>query len=136
MTAIVWSLGINISCYINSLDHWIAFILLSYLGSKMIYESRKDSDDKIDSLSLKTIATLGLATSIDAMAVGVGMAFLKTTIIFPVIVITITTFIFSILGLFLGSKFGKIKFLKIELIGGLILIGIGIKILIEHLFFN
>jgi Predicted membrane protein len=133
LTAIGWLLGINFSNYITSVDHWIAFVLLAYLGGKMIFESFKEGESSISSLSLKTLATLGFATSIDAMAVGVGMAFLKTWIFYPVTVITITTFVFSVMGLFFGSRFGKIKFINIELIGGLILVGIGVKILLEHL---
>ncbi|MDO5571619.1 MAG: manganese efflux pump MntP family protein [Bacteroidales bacterium] len=133
LTALGWLMGINFSNYITSIDHWVAFILLLYLGGKMIYESFKEGESSISSLSFKTLATLGLATSIDAMAVGVGMAFLKTEILYPVSVITITTFIFSVAGLFFGSRFGKIKFINIELVGGIILIGIGVKILLEHL---
>lgn len=129
-----WALGINFSDYISAVDHWIAFVLLAYLGGKMIYEAFKEDKDEdgITSLSMKRVMALGLATSIDAMAVGVGMAFLKANILYPVSIITITTFLFSFLGLFFGCKFGKIKFLNIEFIGGLILVGIGVKILIEH----
>lgn len=134
LTFVGWALGINFSTYINSVDHWIAFVLLAYLGGKMIYEALRGGDEEsgITSLSTKRIMTLGLATSIDAMAVGVGMAFLKTTILYPVIIICATTFVFSFLGLFFGCKFGKMKFINIELVGGAILVGIGIKILLEH----
>ena len=135
MTTLGWALGINFSTYIQTFDHWIAFILLSYLGGKMIYESFKKEDtdsSAVTSLSNKTIATLGLATSIDALAVGVGMAFLKSGILFPSAVIFLTTFLFSICGLFFGTKFGRVKWMNIEFVGGLILIGIGLKILIEH----
>ncbi|MEG1186440.1 MAG: manganese efflux pump MntP family protein [Bacteroidales bacterium] len=137
MTTIGWALGINFSEYIKAVDHWIAFVLLSYLGGKMIFEAFKKREDACDltSLSNKTIMTLGLATSIDALAVGVGMAFLKSGIIFPSLIIFLTTFLFSICGLYFGTKFGRIKWVNIELIGGLILIGIGVKILLEHTIF-
>ena len=137
MTAIGWALGINFSEYIKAVDHWIAFVLLSYLGGKMIFEAFKKGDDACDltSLSNKTILTLGLATSIDALAVGVGMAFLKSGIIFPTTIIFLTTFLFSICGLYFGTKFGRVKWVNIELVGGLILIGIGVKILLEHTIF-
>ena len=133
MTAIGWALGINFANYIESVDHWIAFVLLGYLGGKMIYESMKEGDSCISSLSLKTIMTLGLATSIDALAVGVGFAFLNTVILYPVLIIFLTTFLFSFCGLYFGTRFGNIKWINIEFVGGLILIGIGVKILIEHL---
>ena len=136
MTFIGWALGINFSSYISAIDHWIAFVLLSYLGIKMIYESFKEDKDEIESLSYKRIMLLGLATSIDALAVGVGFAFLKTSIIMPLIVITLTTLFFSLLGLFTGAKFGNVKWFNVELVGGAILIIIGLKILIEHLFLN
>lgn len=138
MTALGWALGINFSEYIKAVDHWIAFVLLSYLGGKMIYEAFKDKNDdscELTSLSNKTIMTLGLATSIDALAVGVGMAFLKSGILYPALVIFLTTFAFSICGLFFGTRFGRLKWINIELIGGLILIGIGVKILLEHTLF-
>lgn len=133
MTTLGWLLGVNFADSIQAIDHWIAFVLLSYLGGKMIYESLKEEESSISSLLLRTIMTLGLATSIDALAVGVGFAFLKMVIFYPVVIIFLTTFLFSISGLFFGSRFGKIKFLNIEFVGGLILIGIGVKILVEHL---
>ena len=87
-------------------------------------------------MSFKTICTLAIATSIDALAVGVGMAFLNSGIIMPVSIIFITTFLFSYFGLFFGYKSGKIKYINVELVGGLILIVIGSKVRIEHLCFH
>lgn len=132
MTLLGWSLGIHFSNYIRDFDHWIAFILLGYLGGKMIYESMKPECSTLSSLSDKTLFTLGIATSIDALAVGVSLAFLKINIFVPTIIIALTTFILSLSGVCCGVKFGKIKKVNMEFIGGLILIGIGLKILIEH----
>lgn len=132
MTLLGWSLGIQFSTYIREFDHWIAFILLGYLGGKMIYESLKPKCSALSSLSDKTLFTLGVATSIDALAVGVSLAFLKTNIFIPAIIIALTTFVLSLSGVCCGVKFGKIKKMNMELVGGLILIIIGIKILLEH----
>lgn len=132
MTWLGWALGIHFSSYITDFDHWIAFILLGYLGGKMIYESFKQEANPLVAFSNKMLLTLGIATSIDALAVGVSMAFLKTDIWLPVSIIAFTTFFLSFTGVLCGFRFGKIKGLKVELLGGLILIGIGIKILIEH----
>lgn len=132
MTWLGWALGIHFSGYITDLDHWIAFVLLSYLGGKMVYESFKEEKNTPITFSNKILFTLGLATSIDALAVGVSMAFLKTSIWFPALVIAFITFFLSFSGVICGFRFGKIKGLKVELLGGLILIAIGSKILIEH----
>ena len=133
-TATGWILGIKFSDLISSIDHWIAFVLLVYLGIKMIHESFKNEESEISSLSNKKVFLRGFATSLDALAVGISFAVLQTPIIIPTVAITATTLIFSIFGLYIGTKFGNIKWLNIELIGGLILIAIGVKILIEHLF--
>lgn len=132
MTWLGWALGIHFSSYITEFDHWIAFLLLGYLGGKMVYESFKEEEHTAISFSNKTLFTLGIATSIDALAVGVSMAFLKTSILFSASFIAFTTFFLSFTGVLCGFRFGQIKGLKVELLGGMILIGIGIKILIEH----
>ena len=124
---------VSFSSYITTFDHWIAFILLGFLGGKMIYESFREEETTISSFSTKTLLTLGVATSIDALAVGVSMAFLKTSIYFPAFIIGFVTFSLSLIGVICGYRFGKIKGINVELFGGIILIGIGIKILIEHL---
>ena len=133
MTLLGWLMGVSFSSYITDFDHWIAFILLGFLGGKMIYESFGEEETTISSFSTKTLLTLGVATSIDALAVGVSMAFLKTSIYFPAFIIGFVTFALSLIGVISGYRFGKIKGINVELFGGIILIAIGVKILIEHL---
>ena len=133
MTLLGWLMGVSFSSYITAFDHWIAFILLGFLGGKMIYESFGEEETTISSFSTKTLLTLGVATSIDALAVGVSMAFLKTSIYFPAFIIGFVTFARSLIGVISGYRFGKIKGINVELFGGIILIAIGVKILIEHL---
>ena len=133
MTLLGWLLGVSFSSYITAFDHWIAFVLLGFLGGKMIYESFEEEETSISSFSAKTLITLGVATSIDALAVGVSMAFLKTSIYLPAFVIGFVTFSLSLIGVISGYRFGKIKGVNVELLGGVILIAIGIKILVEHL---
>ena len=133
MTLLGWLLGVSFSSYITAFDHWIAFILLGFLGGKKIYESFGEEETTISSFSTKTLLTLGVATSIDALAVGVSMAFLKTSIYFPAFIIGFVTFALSLIGVISGYRFGKIKGINVELFGGIILIAIGVKILIEHL---
>ena len=133
MTLLGWLMGVSFSSYITAFDHWSAFILLGFLGGKMIYESFGEEETTISSFSTKTLLTLGVATSIDALAVGVSMAFLKTSIYFPAFIIGFVTFALSLIGVISGYRFGKIKGINVELFGGIILIAIGVKILIEHL---
>lgn len=137
MPLIGWSLGRQFEQYITSFDHWIAFILLSVIGGKMLIEGMKSEDDLWfdcdDRLDIKEVFILAVATSIDALAVGITFAFLKVTILSPVLVIGTTTFVLSMLGVIIGNQFG-IKYKgKAEIAGGLVLIIIGIKILFEHL---
>lgn len=136
MTWLGWSLGNHFSSYIIDFDHWIAFVLLGYLGGKMIFESFQEEEKSPLTFSNKTLLTLGIATSIDALAVGVSMAFLKLNIWFPASIIAFTTFFLSLTGILCSFRFGQIKGLKAELLGGLILITIGIKILAEHTLMN
>jgi putative Mn2+ efflux pump MntP len=134
MPLIGWLAGLRLRDFISGFDHWVAFGLLSLIGGKMIYESTKIGDDKeIRSLNLFVLFLLSIATSIDALAVGLSFAFLKISIATPIIVIGIVTFILSFLGVLVGNKLGHFFENKMEILGGLILIGIGIKILIEHL---
>ena len=133
MTLLGWLLGVGFSSYITAYDHWIAFVLLGFLGGKMIYESRGGEEHVIASYSLRTLLTLGVATSIDALAVGVSMAFMQLGIGLPALVIGAVTFVLSLAGVCCGYRFGRIKGVNVELLGGVILIGIGIKILVEHL---
>lgn len=129
----------SFSSFVDKIDHYIAFVLLSLIGLKMIKESRQKQnqcDDSCADFSHKTMSVLALATSIDALAIGVSFAFLDgINIFFDVSLIGIITFIFCIFGLNIGNKFGYHLKDKAELIGGTVLILIGFKILIQHLFF-
>jgi len=130
-----WLAGLSLRDFISGVDHWIAFGLLSLIGSKMIYESRKieSGEKEPHRLTVLVLFMLSVATSIDALAVGVSFAFLRVSIATPVIVIGVVTFLLSFLGVFIGSKVGHFFESKIEVVGGLILIAIGVKILVEHL---
>lgn len=134
MPLLGWLGGLSARAVITDIDHWVAFGLLCLIGGKMIYEStRLDSDDKkMDPMDLHVLFLLAIATSIDALAVGVSFAFLEMAIITPAIIIGVTTFALSFLGVYVGNVSGHFFEKKIELIGGLILIGIGVKIVIEH----
>ena len=134
MPLIGYVLGIQFSQSITNFDHWIAFILLSYIGINMIKESKEDETQN-QSFSFKTMLPLAIASSINALAVGITFAFLNVNIINAVIFIGITTFIFSFFGVKIGNVFGSKYKSKAELCGGIILILMGVKILIEHLFF-
>ena len=137
MPIIGWSVGVQFDKYINDFDHWIAFILLSIVGAKMIYESLSEGDFKQKACALGhfKILCLSIATSIDALAVGISFAFLKSDIYFPALIIGIITFILSFIGGTLGRKIGNIFGKKVQSAGGLILVIIGAKILIEHIYF-
>jgi len=116
------------------IDHWIAFVLLSIIGIKMIIDSFDTSKEKIDAeIGFKSMLILSIATSIDALAIGITFAFFEINILLTVIIIGIITFLLSFIGVKIGNKFG-IKFQnKAEILGGIILILIGTKILLEHL---
>lgn len=135
MPVIGWWLGQTFADAISSYDHWVVFVLLLFIGGKMVLGAIKyqEAAPFINVYSNKTITTLAIATSIDALAVGISFSLLQVNIVLPAVVIGLVTFIFSFLGISIGWKLGSICRNKIELIGGLLLIGIGIKILIEHL---
>ena len=127
-------LGSTIVGFVSKVDHWIAFILLAIIGGKMIKDSTdKETDKRNDKVDIKTMLPLTIAVSIDALAVGMTFAFFETNIVLAVSIIGIIAFIISILGAIIGNKFGDKFQNKAELSGGIILIIIGIKILIEHL---
>jgi putative Mn2+ efflux pump MntP len=135
MPLLGWLAGLSLRNFISEIDHWIAFGLLSLIGIRMIYESLKleAKAKEIDPLNPYVLLVLSIATSIDALAVGLTFAFLKVVIVTPVVIIGAVTFLLSLLGILIGNKLGHFFEKKIEFIGGLILIAIGIKILIEHL---
>lgn len=136
MPLIGYLLGSAFSNAINAYDHWIAFILLAIIGGNMIKEaldSEEESDDADDSFAVKTMFIMAIATSIDALAVGVTFAFLKVNIIAAISFIGVITFLFSFGGVKVGNFFGHKYEKKAEFLGGLILILIGLKILLEHL---
>lgn len=127
-------IGISFAQYVQAFDHWIAFILLVGLGLKMLYEAyQNEFDEEVTDLSNKTLITLGIATSIDAMAIGVTFAFLQTDILTASSVIALITFALCIVAVYVGKKLGSLLESKAEMLGGLILIGLGCKILFEHL---
>lgn len=136
MPTIGYLLGTNFQHLITSVDHWIAFILLGIIGLNMIKESRECSEcNEMDAdFGFKTMVVLAIATSIDALAVGVTFAFLQVQIVPAVLFIGITTFVLSAIGVKIGNVFGLKYKSKAELFGGLVLIIMGTKILLEHLF--
>lgn len=136
MPLIGYFLGVQFESKITSIDHWIAFILLGLIGFNMIRDALgSDEEENNDSIGFKIMVALAVATSIDALAVGVTFAFLKTAIVSAVLCIGITTFVISVVGVKIGNVFGTKYKSKAELFGGMLLILMGGKILIEHLFF-
>ena len=130
-----WLLGSGFSEYIKKIDHWIAFILLAFIGGKMIYEAlHSKEEEESGNFDIKELFLLAIATSIDALAVGVVFAMQKANITGGVAIIGYTTFLLSAIGVFIGHKFGEKYKTKAETVGGVILILIGLKILIEDLF--
>ena len=136
MPFIGWLLGIQFEQYITEIDHWIAFVLLGFIGGKMVYEAVKGEEEEnecCERLNIKELFVLAVATSIDALAVGITCAFLRTPIVPAISIIGVTTFILSIIGVAIGHRFGLKFKAKAEFAGGLVLILIGLKILLEHL---
>jgi putative Mn2+ efflux pump MntP len=134
MPVIGYFLGASFQSIVTNIDHWIAFILLIFIGGNMIKESfDKEDDKKNDDVSFKTMFILAVATSIDALAIGVTLAFMQTNLLFSISIIGIITFVLSLLGVKIGNKFGDKFQNKAEFAGGVILILIGIKILLEGL---
>lgn len=126
---------------IETYDHWIAFALLAFLGIRMIREYFKDEEERsFDPTRMKVILTLAVATSIDALAVGISFAFTGfrtlSSLLYPLTAIGIASFVISLAGSLIGVFFGKRFNLRVEIFGGLVLIGIGVKILFEHLLAN
>ena len=134
MPLIGFALGVRFQSFITSIDHWIAFVLLGLIGANMIRESREHDEENLsDSISFGTMLPLAVATSIDALAVGVTFAFLQVSILPAVCFIGATTFVLSCIGIKIGHVFGLKYKSRAELFGGAVLILMGIKILLEHL---
>ena len=136
MPIIGYFLGVKFQYAVNSIGHWIASILLVIIGSNMIKESLNknyDKNDNNDKVDFKTMSVLAIATSIDALAIGITFAFLKINIIFAINIIGSITFILSLIGVKIGHIFGDMYKNKAQCFGGMVLIFLGIKILIEHL---
>lgn len=139
MPFIGWVLGSQFESYITSIDHWIAFGLLGFIGGKMIVEAVKPEEEQVEidrmdpPLDIKEMFILAVATSIDALAIGITFAFLKYPIVEAISIIGIVTFFISIGGVYVGNFFGNKYKNKAELAGGLILVLLGLRILLSHL---
>ena len=135
MTALGFLVGYSLIDLIRPVDHWVAFVLLGIIGGKMIYEAVKGDGEPIDLCGLKMILTLPLATSIDALAAGISIASTSTPILFPSLAIGLTTFLLSFAGVYIGRMLSSNRRFSsvVDIIGGIILMGIGLKILVEHL---
>jgi putative Mn2+ efflux pump MntP len=127
--------GLSAKDYIADYDHWVAFGILGAVGGKMIYEAFKikSVEENFDPSNIIVLLALSVATSIDALAVGLTLSLITSSIAIAVTMIGLITFSLSYLGVFIGKKFGHFFENKIEILGGLILIGLGVKILIRHL---
>jgi len=135
MPVIGWLIGTAVNIYLSKVDHWIAFGILTIIGLRMIYESFKGEDEKrsVDIRDWKILLTLSLATSIDALITGVSFGFVKVNIALAALTIALVTFLNSLAGAWVGERSIHISPRWAEIIGGLVLIGIGIKIVLEHL---
>lgn len=138
MPLVGWLLGTQFESYITAFDHWIAFVLLGIIGGKMIWESCKtDTEEcaKCENPKIRELFILAVATSIDALAVGITLAFLRVNIWKSISVIGVVTFIISMAGVVIGNRFGSKYKRRAELAGGIILMIMGVKILMDHLGF-
>ncbi|MCW3807098.1 manganese efflux pump MntP [Plebeiibacterium marinum] len=133
-----WLIGTGFKRLIEDYDHWVAFILLFLIGAKLIYEGLSKHEEGCSNFNPTNnllLAGMAIATSIDALVVGIGFGVIKINIYQAMLIIGITTFIFSTVGVYLGKKIGTKINSGIEIFGGLVLIGIGVKILIEHIYY-
>ena len=133
MPVVGFFLGKQFESLITSIDHWIAFALLVIIGINMIRESRKESEEVNSSFSFKAMLPMAVATSIDALAVGITFAFLNADITLSAVIIGVITFVVSAAGVKIGNVFGSRFKSKAELAGGIVLVLMGLKILLEHL---
>ena len=136
MTSIGWFVGSTFSNYIEAVDHYIALILLSFIGINMIREGIKGENEPLSLTSNWLLFTLAVATSIDALAAGISLSSLGISIILPALLIGLFTFSLSFIGVFLGCKLSRVPNLSgyVDILGGIILVSLGIKIFIEHVF--
>ncbi|NIQ93518.1 MAG: manganese efflux pump [Desulfuromonadales bacterium] len=134
MPVVGWLAGVTIQPWISAYDHWVAFALLAFVGGNMIREAQKDEPERevTDPSRGLTLVMLSLATSIDALAVGLSLAVIGVDIAVPVLVIGLVAGIMTVIGLFLGRRIGAMWGKRVEILGGLVLLGIGLKIVWEH----
>ena len=129
-----WFLGTQFRQIIQEADHWVAFVLLGFLGFKMIWDALHEVEQTVCApLRARELLLLSIATSIDALAAGIALAVLQVNIVYSVIVIGMTTFVLSFIGTLVGNKFGQTYQAKAQFAGGMVLCIIGIKVLLEHL---
>ncbi|MEE0706896.1 MAG: manganese efflux pump MntP family protein [Adlercreutzia sp.] len=136
MPLVGWAVGSLFSSYITAIDHWIAFGLLAFIGAKMLWDAFHEEDEEVvckTRLDLRELTLLAVATSIDALAVGITFAFLGVNILAAIAVIGVTTFVLSLVGVVVGNAFGSRFEKPATIAGGIVLILIGLKILLEHL---
>jgi manganese efflux pump family protein len=136
MPIIGWLAGMTVEHWIAPVDHWIAFGLLAAVGGKMIYESFQDDADEVEPVDPTrgvSLVVLSVATSIDALAVGLSLAVLDVQIWYPAVVIGVVAGVLTTIGIRLGSRFGVIFGRRMETVGGLVLLAIGVNILVEHM---
>ncbi len=136
MPLLGWFLGMTFQKYLSAFDHWIAFGLLAFIGIKMLWEAREGCESRTDFFNVHVLFMLAIATSIDAFAVGLSLAILGTDVMTPALIIGLVTFTMSFAGVYLGDKLGCWIGKKVEIAGGVILLLIGLKILLEHLIKN
>jgi manganese efflux pump family protein len=137
MPLLGWGAGKALYSYIAAIDHWVAFGLLAFVGGRMIWSARESQAEEPESVTNPTkgwdLVVLSLATSIDALAVGLSLALVGSEIVFPALVIGIIAALLTITGMLLGKRIGTLWGRKVEVIGGLILVAIGVRILVQHL---
>lgn len=140
MPLLGWLVGTQVGPFVEAWDHWIAFVLLAGIGGKMLWEALGESEDAgeavdrgNDVFGLRVMFVLAVATSIDALAVGITLPMLGAPILLSLVTIGVTTALLSVIGLFAGRRFGAVLGRRLDVFGGLVLIGLGVKILLEHL---
>ena len=133
MPVIGWLTGGSMSSLIEAFDHWVALILLVFIGGNMIRGALSEDESKVlDVTKVRTLIELAVATSVDALVVGVNLGIMQNRLLVPALIIAAVSFVLTIAGFYLGAYFKRICKFKFELVGGIVLIGIGIKIFLEH----